>query len=261
MTCFTPLPPEDVYATRKKIIFILNQLKAFADSSQKQINVLDFGCGNGADMGQFIIQEGYNYCGLDIHAPSLDHAKSHFLAPNARFCSKIEPNEKFDVLILSEVLEHLTHPHEILEKLVSNHLNQGGIVIGSVPNGYGLTEIEKFINQRLGLYVAVRSVVRGIRCILGREIQPNYPGKNADGLPYNHASGHVQFYTKPALRRVAQAAQLDYTAFQNGSLMGADLSGVTLFRIKPLIRFNTWIADYLPAWAAATWHFVFKPLE
>ncbi|WP_179188299.1 class I SAM-dependent methyltransferase [Kiloniella majae] len=253
------MPQEDVYATRKKIIFVLEQLKIYAHQTPNPIKVLDFGCGNAADMGQFIIREGYDYCGLDIHEPSLTYAKTQFAAPHARFCTEIGPDEKFDVLILSEVLEHLTTPHEILSDLVHKHLNKGGIVIGSVPNGYGLTEIEKFINQRLGLYVAIRGIVRAIRFILGRPIQPNSPGKNADGLPYNHASGHVQFYTKPALRRVAQSAGLDYAAFQNGSLMGADLSGVTIFRIKPLIKLNTWIAKFLPAWAAATWHFVFKP--
>ncbi len=44
-----------------------------------------------------------------------------------------ELNEKFDYLILGDVLEHLYDPWEILEKLKSL-LKPGGIVIISVPN-------------------------------------------------------------------------------------------------------------------------------
>lgn len=252
------LPPEDVFAVTKKIIFVMEQLENHAVISGKPVKVLDFGCGNGVDLGQYIIQGGYDYCGLDIHRPSLLYASEHFSTPHARFCTKIDDDERFDVLVLSEVLEHLDNPSKILRSLVKKHLRKGGLVIGSVPNGYGLTEIEKFIIQRLGLYVAIRAIVRFVRSLLGVSKQPNSSTEPDRVLPYNHSSGHVQFYTKSSLRRVARSAGLDYDEFQNGSLMGGDLSAVTLFRIKPLIRFNTWIAVYLPAWAAATWHFTLK---
>ena len=75
-------------------------------------------------------------------------------------------------------------------------------------------------------------------------------------VPYNYESGHIQFFTLSSLENVVNEAGYELTAVRNGSVMGADLSGATILKFKVLIKLNTKIADYLPSWAAATWHFV-----
>ncbi len=209
--------------------------------------VLDFGCGNGVTLSQYIIKEGIDYVGVDFHNPSLEYAREHFGAEHARFLSSVPLNEKFDIIIYSEVLEHLENPGELL-KLHSSTLKTGGFVLGSVPNGFGLTEIEKYVDQKLRLYKIIRSVWRflggGNKTRVKKEV------------PYNYESGHIQFFTLSSLENVVNEAGYELTEVRNGSVMGADLSGATILKFKVLIKLNTKIADYLPSWAAATWHFV-----
>ncbi|MEE3046823.1 MAG: class I SAM-dependent methyltransferase [Pseudomonadota bacterium] len=241
-------PPENVYATSKKIKFIQKWIRMHSEKLERKIRVLDFGCGNGEELARFIIGSQIDYVGVDIHEPSLNHARSELGGDNAVFASQIPKDQTFDVIVLSEVLEHLDDPVAVLNELVTS-LNDDGIVVGSVPNGYGLTEIEKYIDAKLKIYPALRWVKRTIS---GRAAGDASVVK----IPYNYESGHVQFYTKFSLRRVVRAAGLEIKDFQNGSFMGADLSGATIFTWKKLIAINTWVADFLPFWAAATWHFV-----
>ena len=247
---YPEIPPEDAYATAKKIRFMQDRLGHLRETLGRPLRILDFGCGNAVQMGQYLINGTDLYVGVDMHEPSLAYARTRFGGMAARFVDRAPEEMRFDVLIVSEVLEHLDDPGTVLAALVSKHLESNGVVLGSVPNGYGLTEIEKYIDQKLGLYRGLRACVRQVRKCTGR----GEPKKTAE-LPYNHESGHVQLFTRNKLRTVAATAGLELAELRKGTVMGADLSGVTLLRPRFMIRFNTWIADYVPYWAAASWFF------
>ena len=83
--------------------------------------------------------------------------QSRILKKNINF-SNVFPKKKFDVIICSEVLEHLEDPTIILKKL-NKSLYTDGILLGSVPNGYGLTEIEKFLIHKLGIYAFIKGFI------------------------------------------------------------------------------------------------------
>lgn len=244
------LPPEDVYATAKKIRFMRDRLAGLREALGRPLRILDFGCGNAVEMGQYLINGTDSYVGVDMHEPSLAYAREHFGGPAAQFVDRAPEGQTFDVVVVSEVLEHLDDPGAVLAALVSGHLAPDGVVLGSVPNGYGLTEIEKYIDKKLCLYPVLQACVRQVRKFTGR----GEPKKIAR-LPYNHESGHVQFFTKRKLRAVAAAAGLDLAELRKGTVMGADLSGATFLRPQFMIGINTWAADYVPYWAAATWFF------
>ena len=57
--------------------------------------------------------------------------------------------EKFDIVVLSDILEHLEHSENLLNE-VKNILSPHGIILISIPNGYGPFEIENFILRKLG---------------------------------------------------------------------------------------------------------------
>jgi 2-polyprenyl-3-methyl-5-hydroxy-6-metoxy-1,4-benzoquinol methylase len=246
-----PLPLEDVYATRKKIEFVLEQLNAYEQEIQRPARILDFGCGNAEQLGKFVVGSGRTYVGVDMHEASLKHAKAICQADGVRFSNEVPQDLEFDVILVSEVLEHLDDPTGLLTSLVVQ-LNKNGCVIGSIPNGYGLTEIEKFIIHKTGLYLVARGCYRLIKKMLGKPVQNQ---KISEGTPYNHASGHVQFFTKKAIHKVLETSGLEVTAFQNGSVMGADLSGSTFLCGQKMIGLNIRLAQSLPHWASATWHF------
>jgi len=251
MVGFAALPPEDVYATAKKIRFVLERVDRCRRSLKREPRILDFGCGNGTALAQYLIEDGVDYVGVDFHAPSLEYARSHFGGPRATFVAEVPSGARFDILIYSEVLEHLADPGTVLREHRAL-LVPGGCVLGSIPNGYGLTEIEKFVDRKLRLYRGLQWVWRNV---VGRA------PRAADRVPYNEGCGHVQFFTERSFRRMVQGAGLEVVELRNGSVMGADLSGSTFLRSRVLIDLNVRLADHLPTWLAATWHFLLVPMD
>jgi 2-polyprenyl-3-methyl-5-hydroxy-6-metoxy-1,4-benzoquinol methylase len=100
--------------------------------------VLDIGCRDGA-LTEFFV-EGNKVLGLDIDERALQEASKKGIETKLIDLNgdwEQLSNEKFDVVVAGEVLEHLYHPEKVAEK-VSRLLNPQGKFIGSVPNAFSL---------------------------------------------------------------------------------------------------------------------------
>lgn len=246
-----PLPPEDIFGNTKKLRFILRTIDDYRAKVGRDVTVLDFGCGNAAAVGQYLIGDGIRYVGVDFHEPSLSYAREHFGGPQAEFRATVPDDVNFDVIVYADVLEHVPDPLAI----VSAHaplLAPGGIMIGSVPNGYGPCETEKFIDRHLRLYKMLRFVKRAAIRLAGGT--PN----SAPAIPYNHESGHLIFFTMRSLKRMAADAGFRITRFAHGGFVGADLTGSTIFASARFVDWNIRAADRLPSWLVSTWYFVLE---
>jgi len=242
-------PAEDIFGNVKKLEFILDEIAAHRMRLGREPRVLDFGCGSGAAVGQYLIGDGVRYIGVDLHEPSLAYARARFGGPRAEFLAVVPDDAVFDVIVYADVLEHLHDPLAVLSRH-ARQLAPDGIVIGSVPNGYGPCEVEKFIDRHLRLYRMLRFVKRSGLSIVGR-----HPAKRTT-IPYNAESGHVVFFTLPQLRRMVAAAGLRIARFAHGGFVGADLTGNTIFRSRRFVEWNVRVADRFPPWAVSTWYFV-----
>lgn len=241
------LPKENIYGHTKKLFFILDQIKQFAKQNPGIINLLDFGCGNGSAVSQFLMLENVNYYGLDMHLPSLEYAMSKFSKENVQFVSELPAGVTFDIIVYSDILEHLDAPEQILKSHCSL-LKDNGIIIGSIPNGYGPFEIEKKIGQWLHLQEFIDLICKFADMISRKK------GILAQSIPYNNDSGHVQFFTKEVLFKLMNRCRLTITHFQNGSFVGAPYSE-RILKGERIAHFNTKIADCLPYWMVSTWYF------
>lgn len=102
-------------------------------------SVLDIGCRDGA-LTEFFVK-GNKVVGIDVDSNALDRARqqlgieAHNVDAYGDW-NELE-NKKFDAIVAGEILEHLFYPENILKK-VSDHLNDGGIFVGSVPNAFSL---------------------------------------------------------------------------------------------------------------------------
>ena len=247
-------PAEDIFGNAKKLDFILDEIAVHRDRIGREPRVLDFGCGNATAVGRYLIGEGVVYTGVDFHAPSLAYARAHFGGPSAMFLPAVSGDAVFDVIVYADVLEHLYEPLAILAAHV-RQLAPDGIVIGSVPNGYGPCEVEKFIDRHLRLYRMLRFVKRLALSIIGRR------HKVSVTVPYNNELGHVVFFTLRQLRRMVAAAGLRITRFAHGGFVGADLTANTIFRSRRFVEWNVKVADGLPSWTVSTWYFVLARRE
>lgn len=101
--------------------------------------VLDIGCRDGTLTKHFI--DGNSVLGVDIDDNLLKKAESNLHIKTLHIDLNGDwgelNNEKFDVIVAGEILEHLYYPEKIIEKVLK-HLNDGGIFIGSIPNAFSL---------------------------------------------------------------------------------------------------------------------------
>ncbi len=92
-------------------------------------NILDFGCGNG---GFLLKAKDYaqSVSGLELDQGLSNYFKEH----NLKVYSNLDQiKDKFDVITMFHVLEHIPKPIELLSSL-KNLLNKNGRIIVEVPN-------------------------------------------------------------------------------------------------------------------------------
>lgn len=92
----------------------------FLDQVSPEDRVLDIGCGRGT-VADLLATKSHAVVAIDNNQKNIDFAKSHYQRPNLRFvfgdALKDLPAERFDVLVLSSVLEHINDRHEFLQRL------------------------------------------------------------------------------------------------------------------------------------------------
>ncbi len=93
----------------------------FVTRIQASESVLDVGCGYGAVAHSIADRSGARVTGIDLDAGSIAKARQHFVHPNLSFVHGEAPRDlqrsHFDVLVLSNVLEHIQSRLEFLRQL------------------------------------------------------------------------------------------------------------------------------------------------
>jgi 2-polyprenyl-3-methyl-5-hydroxy-6-metoxy-1,4-benzoquinol methylase len=127
---------------KKKIIGLVNRHCSSGSS------VLDVGCGCG-DISLELALGGYDVVGIDLEPVRIENANAlarKYGKAELFFCKRFQDfksSEKFDAVLMGEVLEHFNNPVDVLIK-VKKVLSPGGIVIITTPNMPGLHNRLKF---------------------------------------------------------------------------------------------------------------------
>ncbi len=135
------------------IIEIINKVTSYNENQGKSLTLLDFGCGQGLLL-KLLENYNYNLYGYDFSNELIELAIKN--TTNAKIYNKLPENKKYDVIVLSEVLEHLQDPLSVLKDL-KDKLNKGGFLILTVPNG------DRF---NLGLYLHKKNEFQPINDIM-----------------------------------------------------------------------------------------------
>ncbi len=104
---------------------------------KKDLKILDMGCGKG-ELAQTLINLGHQVYGADVSNEALEVAKKFLVR---HYCFNFEDEnwpvdllkEKFDVVVASEVVEHVFWPVEFLNNL-SLLVKDDGRIIVTTPN-------------------------------------------------------------------------------------------------------------------------------
>ncbi|MBI4276791.1 methyltransferase domain-containing protein [Candidatus Uhrbacteria bacterium] len=214
--------------------------------------ILDVGCGNG-NIALPLASKGWWVDGIDTDAQSIAAVNERNVFPTLHVAvADIEtwkPERTYDVILVSEFLEHVADPGRVLAK-AATMLTSGGLLIGSVPNGWSLEEGLRRLLQRTG---SGRNMKRGLRStILPHEIVQSHA-----------ESPHVQYFSWGRLHPLVRDAGFVVRERVSSSIFFHGLyyivgrfcmtRGSRLFHFLDAI--DTFLAPYFPRWMGEGWLF------
>jgi len=99
---------------------IMNYHQFFIKNIGNNDEILDIGCGNGA-VAYDLSKKAKSVLGIDIDKQNIESAKKHYQRKNLSFivgdATKYQLRNSFDVIILSNVLEHIKNRTPFLKKI------------------------------------------------------------------------------------------------------------------------------------------------
>jgi 2-polyprenyl-3-methyl-5-hydroxy-6-metoxy-1,4-benzoquinol methylase len=222
-------------------------------STVRPDRVLDVGCGNGS-LAWPLAALGCNVVGADIDSASIEYCRARNRFASACFVltdgTLREIDGRFDLIVCSEVLEHLEDPDALISMMCAK-LAPAGHLFVTIPNGYGLREIggrvEHLLRQRLGLERPLM-VLRGW---LSRHGMTSESDKYRTHTS-NPEQGHVQRFTCSTIVRSLDRRGLEVVGWQNSFVIISVF--LTRAGLSPLERLDSWAADRLPAALASGWY-------
>lgn len=224
----------------KKLEFIYAGIAECAQALSRgpeKLEILEAGCGDGsismslatlgASVSAFDIDEGL-VAGLRIELEKRGISNVVLTCQNAY---QFHSDTRFDIVIASEVLEHVDYPEAVVRNL-KEHLRVGGYFIVTIPNGFGPWELGNRIRRMLG------------------------SRKNAKGECGHH---HVQFFTLREFRSLMASHGLEQLKFAKSDA----LSGLSYAAAKNrfVATVDLFLANVMPSWFSSGWYFVFRNID
>lgn len=229
---------ENTFGQRKRLHTAAAILEA-----RRPATVLDVGCGSGQLLTLPLAQNfaGVQITGLDEDAVSIGWAQKQNSPSNLRFIlpDALAADARFDLIIASEVIEHVEDPAQFLIWL-RGHLAPGGAVFLTLPNGFGPYETITFLYQlagRMGL----------------RKRHVAATGTVTDTLA---ASPHINFFSHAAIRDVIAQAGYSILRYQPRTFL---CGGLFDRLMAGRLDWNAHVSERLPAPLASDWMFLIAP--
>ena len=233
-----------------------NRLDWFKKFIKKEQSGLEFGCGTGTMITGILSQEGYCIRGIDLDTDSINLGKEIFTENNISIdkliCDDLKnmPDESYDYIIASEVFEHI--PDEVLDdifELIKKKIKPNGLLLVTVPNGYGWFEFEDFIWKKLKVgYIIqtlkINSIIGRIKKLfIGEYVDSKYPSSIAD-------SPHVQRFTLNSI--INKLENLDFKQFDSrgSTLFSGPFSNMFFTGIKTVMYFNIKLGEVFPSFSS-----------
>jgi 2-polyprenyl-3-methyl-5-hydroxy-6-metoxy-1,4-benzoquinol methylase len=213
-------------------------------------SVLDVGCGTGVNLTRPLAEKFpvIKFYGVDSDESSIDYACTHSTV-NLSFYKDMSQigNLKFDLIIASEVIEHIDNPFTFLNE-ISGMLTENGRVILTLPNGYGPSEIMSTIENLM----RISGVFKILRKILKGQLHELYSPHHKDTLA---VSPHINFFSYKSILFIITKSGFKIKKMESRAIV-CGFGFEHLLKHPFLIKINTNLAKYMPPQITSAWMFV-----
>jgi len=241
---FNILIKENTYGHKARLDWIEKHLS-------KQDKILELGCGTGYMITMQLLIASYNVIGIDQDESSIEFGKDllkKYNLPNTilKAIDVVYLEEKFDKIIASEVLEHL--PDQELYNMIcklKDKLKDDGLLMITVPNGYGWFELESFLWFKLRLGKAIEKLrISGLIVKVKHKLIGDY--QDAAHISTLSASPHIQRFTYTSIRHKLNQHNLIVTEHLGTVMFAGPFSNLLLTGFPRLMRLNIWLGRCCP---------------
>lgn len=239
---------ENIYGHLKRLHWIVSHLS-------KEDRIVEVGCGTGIMITLPLFEIGYQVMGIDTDEKSIDFGqdvcRERGMDPGIlKLTDLASINTPLDVLIVSEVLEHLSQ-NDLFAVMndIRNALRPGGKLLVTVPNGYGWFELESLLWFRAGIgylldLFRVGSIINVFKCVLlGCGYEPPYPSTLSDSF-------HVHRFTYNSIRTLLETHGFQLTEMTGSVLFAGPFSNLFFTGIKSAMKLNCMIGGWVPKLAS-----------
>ncbi|MBD2338943.1 class I SAM-dependent methyltransferase [Calothrix sp. FACHB-156] len=124
----------------KPLMQMISETALSTNTNLQTPRILDIGCGNGS-LSNFIAQHGYEVLGIEESESGLEFAnrsfpKCQFIKGSVYNLPYTELGGKFDIVIATEVIEHLFSPKELLKNAKKCLKPNGRLILTTPYHGY-----------------------------------------------------------------------------------------------------------------------------
>jgi len=247
---------ENIYGHAKRLSWILSHLH------QSDL-IVEFGCGTGYMISLQLMKRGYLVYGLDTDEQSItlgqELLNQEGFDPNRLKVMNLSGlNFSPDIIIASEVLEHIpSNDLANIFSIIRNKLKPSGLLLITVPNGYGWFEIESFLWFKAGIgrfleKLKVGSLINKLKCIFfGKMIDFPFPSTLS-------SSHHIQRFTYFSIQELLRDHGFEEVEMRGSVLIAGPFSNLFFTGLKPIMRLNCKLGEWFPK-AASGFYVACRP--
>lgn len=217
--------------------------------TNKPKTVLDIGCGTG-EMLTVPLALKYpqiKFYGVDSDYESIAIAKANNCPFNLKLFTSLEEvgDMQFDMVVASEVMEHVESPYDFLLAL-KQRVTEGGRIILTVPNGFGPFELGTLTENILH----ISGMLKLVKMLRKRKMvdSATVPKDTVANSP------HLNYFTLKQLNSLFLDAGLSASMFKPRTFICGPFFDkvVTSFNLS---QWNAAVADKLPPFLCSDWMF------
>ncbi len=262
---------ETVYGIAKRFEFFIEQIETYRGKQgleSKEVRILDVGCGTGVNVTIPLARAGYSMTGLDLDSASVERGRllSEGLGNIEFHCGTIEDqivSQSYDVVICSEVLEHLKEPNLMIGRLRSA-LKEDGLLLVTVPNGFGFFELDSVFWEAFSRFPRLIQVLYKLESLFWRalgstalqqrrkqENDPRYLALNVSTMAPD--TRHHQSFTRAKITRLLEGQGLRILQIRNNTFLAGNTFALFVREWDGFLAWNARIADHLPSSLVSGW--------